>query len=81
MKFSELFEGATSRSEVVVTFLALLELIRLKQIVCRASRSLRRNRDRASGRPARADGTPSREATRSLYAAGNRSRPESASEP
>jgi segregation and condensation protein A len=33
MKFSELFEGVTSRSEVVVTFLALLELIRLKQIV------------------------------------------------
>jgi segregation and condensation protein A len=33
LKFSELFEGVTSRSEVVVTFLALLELIRLKQIV------------------------------------------------
>jgi segregation and condensation protein A len=33
IKFSELFEGVTSRSEVVVTFLALLELIRLKQIV------------------------------------------------
>ena len=32
MKFSELFEGMTSRSEVVVTFLALLELIRLKQL-------------------------------------------------
>ena len=32
VKFSELFEGATSRSEVVVTFLALLELIRLKQL-------------------------------------------------
>src|SRR5258708_1253298 len=32
LKFSELFEGATSRSEVVVTFLALLELIRLKQL-------------------------------------------------
>jgi segregation and condensation protein A len=32
VKFSELFEGAISRSEVVVTFLALLELIRLKQI-------------------------------------------------
>jgi segregation and condensation protein A len=31
-RFSELFEGVTSRSEVVVTFLALLELIRLKQI-------------------------------------------------
>ena len=33
LKFSELFEDATSRSEVVVTFLALLELIRLKQLV------------------------------------------------
>jgi segregation and condensation protein A len=33
LKFSELFAGATSRSEVVATFLALLELIRLKQIV------------------------------------------------
>ncbi|HEY5915536.1 MAG TPA: segregation/condensation protein A [Verrucomicrobiae bacterium] len=32
LKFSELFEGVTSRTEVVVTFLALLELIRLKQI-------------------------------------------------
>src|SRR5437016_297960 len=52
MKFSELFAGVTSRSEVVVTFLALLELIRLKQIVaiqreafgeiliCRASAAL-----------------------------------------
>jgi len=33
LKFSELFEQTTSRAEVVVTFLALLELIRLKQIV------------------------------------------------
>ena len=33
LKFSELFASATSRSEVVVTFLALLELIRLKQVV------------------------------------------------
>ena len=32
--FSELFEDAMSRSEVVCTFLALLELIRLKQLVC-----------------------------------------------
>ncbi len=31
--FATLFEGVTSRSEVVVTFLALLELIRLKQLV------------------------------------------------
>jgi segregation and condensation protein A len=34
VKFSDLFSGATSRSEVVCTFLALLELIRLKQLVC-----------------------------------------------
>jgi segregation and condensation protein A len=33
LKFSELFAGLTSRSEVVCTFLALLELIRLKQLV------------------------------------------------
>ena len=33
LTFSALFEGVTSRSEVVVTFLALLELIRLKQII------------------------------------------------
>jgi segregation and condensation protein A len=37
LKFSELFEGVTSRSEVVCTFLALLELIRLKQLVCAQS--------------------------------------------
>jgi segregation and condensation protein A len=34
VRFSELFEAAMSRSEVVCTFLALLELIRLKQLVC-----------------------------------------------
>jgi segregation and condensation protein A len=32
LRFSQLFEKVTSRAEVVVTFLALLELIRLKQI-------------------------------------------------
>jgi segregation and condensation protein A len=32
MKFSELFAEAASRAEVVATFLALLELIRLKQV-------------------------------------------------
>jgi segregation and condensation protein A len=32
LKFTELFAGAASRSEIVVTFLALLELIRLKQL-------------------------------------------------
>ena len=34
LKFTELFAGAASRTEIVVTFLALLELIRLKQIRC-----------------------------------------------
>ncbi len=34
LKFSELFADVTSRSEVVCTFLALLELIRLKQLAC-----------------------------------------------
>jgi segregation and condensation protein A len=33
LRFSALFEGAANRSEVVVTFLALLELIRLKQVI------------------------------------------------
>lgn len=33
LRFSELFGEATSRSEVVATFLALLELIRLRQLV------------------------------------------------
>jgi segregation and condensation protein A len=33
LKFSQLFEHTTSRSEVVATFLALLELIRLKFLV------------------------------------------------
>jgi segregation and condensation protein A len=32
LRFTELFSDATSRTEVVVTFLAVLELIRLKQI-------------------------------------------------
>ena len=34
VKFSELFEQAANRAEVVCTFLALLELIRLKQFAC-----------------------------------------------
>jgi len=37
VRFSELFEDAMSRSEVVCTFLALLELIRLKQLLCAQS--------------------------------------------
>jgi segregation and condensation protein A len=34
VKFSELFETAANRAEVICTFLALLELIRLKQLAC-----------------------------------------------
>lgn len=34
VKFSELFARAANRAEVVCTFLALLELIRLKQLAC-----------------------------------------------
>src|ERR1700761_6296963 len=37
VKFSELFAGAANRAEVVCTFLALLELIRLKQLACTQS--------------------------------------------
>lgn len=34
LRFTELFETAANRAEVIVTFLALLELIRLKQLLC-----------------------------------------------
>jgi segregation and condensation protein A len=34
VRFNELFEKAANRAEVVCTFLALLELIRLKQLAC-----------------------------------------------
>jgi segregation and condensation protein A len=34
LRFAELFANAASRSEVICTFLALLELIRLRQLVC-----------------------------------------------
>ncbi|MEA3209325.1 MAG: segregation and condensation protein [Chthoniobacter sp.] len=33
LRFTELFANAASRTEIVVTFLALLELIRLKQLI------------------------------------------------
>jgi len=39
LKFTELLASAASRSEIVVTFLALLELIRLKQLKCLQSES------------------------------------------
>jgi segregation and condensation protein A len=34
VKFSQLFESAANRAEIVCTFLALLELIRMKQLAC-----------------------------------------------
>ena len=34
LRFSEIFARAESRSEIVATFLALLELIRLRHLVC-----------------------------------------------
>jgi segregation and condensation protein A len=34
LRFAELFADASGRSEVICTFLALLELIRLRQLVC-----------------------------------------------
>ena len=34
VKFSQLFEQAANRAEIVCTFLALLELIRMKQLAC-----------------------------------------------
>jgi len=37
VKFSQLFEQAANRAEVICTFLALLELIRLKQLACAQS--------------------------------------------
>jgi len=37
LKFTELFANAASRAEIVVTFLALLELVRLKQLKCTQS--------------------------------------------
>jgi segregation and condensation protein A len=37
MYFSELFRNAANKVEVITTFLALLELIRLKEIVVKQS--------------------------------------------
>lgn len=37
LRFTELFADASSRTEVICTFLALLELIRLKQLICAQS--------------------------------------------
>ena len=60
VRFAELFEGAASRSEVVCTFLALLELIRLKQLACIQPEPFAEIEiSRAMAEPAAADATPS----------------------
>jgi segregation and condensation protein A len=62
LRFSELFEGVTSRSEVVCTFLALLELIRLKQILAMQTEAFGEieiaRAEPAATAPARADAEP-----------------------
>jgi len=71
LRFSDLFEGVTSRTEVVVTFLALLELIRLKQVmamqrepfgeidICRAAPPSGEPKREAAEQTAEAPGEPS----------------------
>jgi len=63
LRFAELFENAASRSEVICTFLALLELIRLRQLVCSQSEpfgeiEIRRAAPTAAGTPASGPATP-----------------------
>jgi segregation and condensation protein A len=57
LRFAELFESAANRSEVICTFLALLELIRLRQLVCSQPEpfgeiEIRRAEPTAAGAPA-----------------------------
>ena len=56
LKFSEMFADATSRTEVVVTFLAMLELIRMKVLVALQSEDFG---DIELGRGANAEPAPS----------------------
>jgi segregation and condensation protein A len=58
VRFAELFEGAASRSEVVCTFLALLELIRLKQLACAQSKDFGEIEIRRSDNAVPIAGTP-----------------------
>ena len=51
LRFSELFETAANRSEVICTFLALLELIRLKQLICAQGEDFGEIEIRASQNP------------------------------
>jgi segregation and condensation protein A len=73
LKFSELFEGVTSRSEVVVTFLALLELIRLKQIAALQREPFGEIELARAAAPAGAAVVPATEADTSLSSAGGQS--------
>jgi segregation and condensation protein A len=72
LKFSELFEGVTSRSEVVVTFLALLELIRLKQIAALQREAFGEIEIVRAAAPPGAP-APSPESDTSLFSAGGQS--------
>ncbi len=62
VRFAELFENAANRAEVICTFLALLELIRLKQLVCVQPEAVcgNRNPPRASSSRPKADPALSR---------------------
>jgi segregation and condensation protein A len=63
LRFAELFENAASRSEVICTFLALLELIRLRQLVCSQPEpfgeiEIHRTEPTTAGAPASGPATP-----------------------
>jgi len=58
VRFADLFESAASRSEVVCTFLALLELIRLKQLICAQGAEFGQIEIRRAENAAPAPGTP-----------------------
>jgi segregation and condensation protein A len=64
LRFSELFAGATSRSEVVATFLAMLELIRLRVLCARQSAAF------SEIQISRAESQPAEPAAEALPAAG-----------
>jgi segregation and condensation protein A len=75
LRFAELFESAANRSEVICTFLALLELIRLRQLVCSQPEpfgeiEIRRTEPAADGAPASgtAQGAPSSPVTEPVAA-------------
>jgi segregation and condensation protein A len=66
VRFAELFESAANRAEVICTFLALLELIRLHQLVCAQSApfaEIEIRRVAAAAEPARSEIPPAPAAT------------------